>query len=475
MAQQRKQAGTVRKPSCPRAQATVTDADALRQALEWFACSNSFVDLRLHGNVGWCPVQLVVLAVLWVWSEQSTLTGAFAHALSLAGTMFGQTAVTTYQGLTGALKSYGKQLLPQLWSLFHGRMEECAGQHWRIGLWLALAVDGSRVSTPRTVSNEQAFSAKNYGHGGKAKSRKKWKNKKRRSKKLSEPVKPQIWLTLIWHMGLKMPWCWKTGPSTACERHHLQDMLKTYKFPENTLFCADAGFVGYEFWKDIHDRGHHFLIRVGGNVRLLRKLGHAQVRNDLVYVWPDAAQRKKQPPLLLRFIEFQGTRGKVYLVTNVLSQRELSLTQAKKLYRLRWGVELQFRAFKQTFGRRKLRSRTADNAQVELDWSLVGLWLIQLFAVKEQVKIHVPPEQSSVALALHVFQDAMRNWCAQTDACHALAERLRQATKDTYHRTAMKQARYHPNYKDKPGASKPIIVTASRAQIQAYQALDVAA
>ena len=37
---------------------------------------------------------------------------------------------------------------------------------------------------------------------------------------------------------------------------------------------------------------------------------------------------------------------------------------------------------------------------VELDWSLVGLWLIQLFAVKEQIKTDSPPEQSSVALAL---------------------------------------------------------------------------
>ena len=45
-------------------------------------------------------------------------------------------------------------------------------------------------------------------------------------------------------------------------------MLSQHKFPENTLFCGDAGFVGYDFWRAIHDQGNHFLVRVGGNVRL---------------------------------------------------------------------------------------------------------------------------------------------------------------------------------------------------------------
>jgi hypothetical protein len=132
---------------------------------------------------------------------------------------------------------------------------------------LALAVYGSRVTTRRTQSNEQAFSDRNYGQGNKDNSRNKWKNKKRRSKRLSEPVKPQIWLTLIWHMGLKLPWCWRTGPSTASERDHLLEMLTTLVFPKKTLFCADAGFVGYALWTAILDQKQNFLIRVGANIR----------------------------------------------------------------------------------------------------------------------------------------------------------------------------------------------------------------
>src|SRR6266480_4122484 len=101
-----------------------------------------------------------------------------------------------------------------------------------------------------------------------------------------------------------------------------------------------------------------------------------------------------------------------------------------QMYRLRWGIELQFRAFKQTFGRGKLRSRTADHALVELEWSLVGLWLVQLFAVKEQIRIDSPPRQSSVASALAVIHDSMRSSRCVVSDPRALARRLAAAVKD---------------------------------------------
>jgi hypothetical protein len=182
--------------------------------------------------------------------------------------MLGEAALTSYQGLSKALVTWTGPLLPLIQQRLHGLMEKIGGDYWRIDGWLPLAVDGSRVTTPRTKSNEANFSAAHYGKGRKARSRRKWKNKKRRSKPLSERVKPQIWLTLMWHMGLCMPWSWRTGPSNSSERGHFQEMLTTMIFPKNTLFCADAGFVGYELWKSIQDAGHHFLIRVGANVRL---------------------------------------------------------------------------------------------------------------------------------------------------------------------------------------------------------------
>jgi hypothetical protein len=111
-------------------------------------------------------------------------------------------------------------------------------------------------------------------------------------------------------MGLRLPWSWKMGPSDSSERGHFQEMLIHQSFPENTLFCGDAGFTGYDFWMSIMDHGHHFLIRVGANVRLLTKLGYyARECNRIVYVWPESAARKKQPPLVLRLIHLKSEKG----------------------------------------------------------------------------------------------------------------------------------------------------------------------
>ena len=144
------------------------------------------------------------------------------------------------------------------------------------------------------------------------------------------------------------------------------DMLETHVFPKNALFCGDAGFVGYDFWRAIHDRDYHFLMRVGGNVRLLKKLGYFRERDGIVYSWPDAAMKKKQPPLILRLLHFRDSRGgDLYLITNVLDVKRLSNQQASTIFRRRWGIEIQFRSLKQTFGRTKLRSRSPDSAAIE--------------------------------------------------------------------------------------------------------------
>ena len=424
---------------------SVNDGELLRRAIHWIAEERIFAKLPKHGNTSWSFSRLIALAVLWVWSDQSKLTDAFEDARNLSMNIFGQVALRSYQGMTEALVNWSGRLVPILWQRLHQLMQEVSGPYWRVGKWLPLACDGSRFSTPRTIDNERAFGIKNYGKGKTTKSRTKWKNKNKRTKALGHTIKPQIWLTMIWHMGLKMPWCWKTGPSNASERNHLTNFLESQKFPENTLFCCDAGFTGYELWNSIIRSGHQFLIRVGSNVHLLGKLATTRTYDDLVYLWPSEAARKKLPPLVLRLIKIQNEHGTMYLVTSVLNTRYLSDRTAMQLYKLRWGIELQFRSVKQTFGRRKLRSRTADNAVIELEWSLVGIWFIQLLAVKEQLKLDSPPERSSVAMALRVIRNAMRSWSTEAPTQQSLSKKLANAIKDDYHRTSSKDARYKPN------------------------------
>lgn len=458
-----------------------TNGDDLRRALDWIVNDKMFADVKLHGNVKWTAAAVVRLAVFWMWSNKDSLVDAAGDAMGCVKRIYRETVVRSYQTLVNALKRYSNKLLPILRSRMQNLMQQCDKVNYRVGIWLALAVDGSRVSVPRTLANEQQFCKPKKKKKGKKKKKKKRGRHAKGSKKAPthkkahydpQSVGPQMWLTMIWHIGQRVPWSWETGPSYSSERQHVLDMLKTQKFPKNTLFCGDAGFVGYDFWCAVAEQ-HHFLVRVGGNVRLLKKLAYVREHDGTVYSWPDAAMKKKQPPLVLRLLHFKDARNRsVYLVTNVLNKNRLSDRQASELYRRRWGIEVQFRSLKQTFGRTKLRSRTPENATVELDWSLVALWMVQLLALKEQAKAREPGEATSIAVVLKIVRQMMQRDADEPGRDESFRKQLAQAVTDTYERKSKKKSRNYPRRKEEPAPSKPIVKTATKEHKQQLKQIE---
>ncbi len=448
-----------------------------RDAMNWLLDEKIFDGIAIHGNTGWLPVDLSVLALLWMWSASPKLTDAFEDAAVQSKKIIGRVALSTYQGLAGALETWTPTFMPRLQIRLHELMEGFGRRYFRCGLWVAIAFDGSRATTPRTESNEQAFCAKNYGKGKTAKYRKKkTKGMRRRqnSKAKVQPQGPQIWITLMWHLGLGVPWCWRLGPSNSSERAHVMEMLMNGHFGKNTLFVGDAGFVGYEFWKQIIDQQHDFLVRVGGNVRLLRDLGfYTKRKKGIVYCWPNAAMSKKLPPLVLRLVKCKIGRRKVCMLTSVLEEQKLSTTEVVKLYKQRWGIELEFRALKQTFERRKLRSRKSERALVEMEWSIFAMTVIGLFALKQQLSSpDADPKKLSFAGSLRAVRRSLNQLTRRPADQSGLGELLKAALVDDYERSGSKAARYKPNNKDKPSCGLPKIMRATTAHRKKLKQLD---
>jgi hypothetical protein len=230
-----------------------------------------FTKDRVHGNVKWAPDQLAIQAVIWAWQDARFVTDEFTVALEVCGNLKLEQVARTYTAFMNALERYEKIFCLRLNQRFHALGREVAGRFWRDATWVLMGFDGSRVTTPRTVSNEKEFCAPNYGQGKTAKYRKKKSQGMRRrknEKNKPHPQAPQVWITMMWHMRLRLPWTWRLGPSNSSERAHVMEILKQEKFPKNTLFCGDAGFVGYDFWSAILAEGQ-FLVRVGANVSLL--------------------------------------------------------------------------------------------------------------------------------------------------------------------------------------------------------------
>jgi hypothetical protein len=130
-----------------------------------------------------------------------------------------------------------------------------------------------------------------------------------------------------------------------------------------------------------------------------------------------------------------GKNEKVWLLTSVLDRRELSNKAMAKLYKRRWGVELQFRALKQTFDRRKVRCRCPERVLTEIEWSIFGMAAVELMAIKEQMKdADARPEKLSFSQALTAVRHSLNNLTDCPAFLDDLKTGLRRALIDNYER-----------------------------------------
>lgn len=131
-----------------------------------------------------------------------------------------------------------------------------------------------------------------------------------------------------------------------------------------------------------------------------------------------------------------------------------------------WHTEVFFRTFKQTFGCRKLRSRSAENAKLELDWSLLGLWCVCLLGQRELAESGEDPAWLSAAAAIRAFQTMLRDYRVRPETREeSLWCSLQLALLDDYERTSSKTSRNYPRKKKRDRIHKPKISLATKEQI----------
>ena len=440
---------------------------ALQQALDWLLKPARLSNVVFRQECTWTAKGLIFAAILWAWSDEKTLTARFflARKVVVAMKILPQLPATSYQAFLKILTAWTTTLTLVLVAAFRRRMQTDLADRFPVHGYAVFGVDGSRLELPRTESNEQRFSPASARLRTGRKSRRTRSRASRARRAREKKVNsPQMWLTTMFHVGTGLPWDWRIGPSDSSEREHMREMIDA--LPADALVTADAGFVGYAYGKALLDSHRHFLIRVGANVRLLKNLGYAQEKNGLVYLWPDREAARNQPPLVLRLVVARGGRHPVYLVTSVLEEERLSDKQVVEIYALRWGIELFYRHFKQTFERRKLRSHSADNAAVEAIWSLLGLWAMALHTQAILARQSVPARRISVAKMLRAYRSALREYRSGPDPGESLRALVLEAVIDPYKR-ANKSSRDYPRKKQCHAIGAPEIRRATRDQINA--------
>lgn len=441
------------------ARSVPTNSVDLLNVLQWLISGVDFQRILFRKDCSWTPISLAWAALCWSWSGENNLVERFHCSQRLIQHMQGQRAkrATSYQAFVKLLRKWTKPLIEGLQTTLRLRMENLAPEDWRLYGFIVFGVDGTKVELPRTKSNQETCSVDRHA----SKSGRTRRHKSKDAASLKKAEHPALFLTTIFHVGLQLPWNWRIGPAYSSERAHALEMLP--QLPAGSLLTADAGFVGYPFVQEVMQQGHQLLIRVGSNVKLLKKLGYVRESEQTVYIWPNRAARKNQPPLVLRLVIVQGSRHPVYLLTSVTSQRTLTDLQVSKIYRSRWGIEVFHRHLKQTFGRRKLCSQCAANSVIELDWSVLGICAIGAYAVDQLQQSNTPPSKLSMAKALGAFRRIARDYLHPKRENESLTQLLTVAIKDGYTRKS-KANRGYPRKKTKPTPGKPLIKKALKKQ-----------
>ena len=305
------------------------------------------------------PLVWVLLTMTWCTGQSQEERFAAARAAYVAHHQHSRRPGTTLMGFLTAL---AKLPLPVLRALALG-VRQRLGELWveslRVGGWVPLACDGSRVECPRSEELQQRL-----GEAGKP------------------GAAPTVYLTTLVLLPLGVVWSWCWGKGTASEHHHLRQLLRT--LPRRALIVADACYLGYELFTAIQQAQAAFLVRLSSRAYLYttEQVPLAAWTEGLVYYWPTAVQEKGLPPIVARLLRIKGQKADVWLLTSVLEPQQLSRRTAGQVYRWRWRNEGLFRDYKRLVQKVKLSSRTVALVHREAEGSLLALQLLLALAVQ---------------------------------------------------------------------------------------------
>jgi hypothetical protein len=350
-------------------------------------------------------------------------------------------------GFGGFEKALAKLPMPVLRSLaaaIRRRVEAVFRDRWKVGGFIPLGCDGTRLACPRSEELEQRLGT--FGKEGSS---------------------PMIWNTSIVHLTLGFPLCWRWGKGgKASERAHLIQMLRW--LPAEVMLVTDAGYVGYEVARALMATTKlSFLIRMSSNATFYtdQNAPMSEFREGIVFYWPARQRDRGEPAIRGRLMRIHSHRHKVdvWLFTNVLDRQQLPVETAGLFYRLRWENEGFFRTYKRTLKKTTLMSRTLRLVHREAEASMIAT---QLLLCRGAMAMPAPKQGSLPVMCSprRVLLEARRDIAGRPSSREPFTARIARAQRERRSRTTPKQKREWPRRKDHKPPQPPILLRLTKSQ-----------
>ena len=315
-----------------------------------------------RSNPRWTLQPLILIWATMTWCAGPTDAERFATARTFYVRVDCPKRRRPGKHFSGFSKAVQRLPLPVWWAVCDAvRRQVFRGLSDRMVVdgWLALGCDGTRMEGPRSQQLED-----DLGQASKPGSA------------------PMLWITALVSLRTGVLWSWRLGTAKTGERQHLVDLLEDLPRAalSTVLLVCDAGYVGYDLIRTLLSQECSFLIRLSSQAQLYSDAGVEvrRFREGEFWYWTDKAEKKDAPPLRVRVIRVSSRRRKhdVWLVTNVLDSRRLSVAVAGRLYRMRWESECFFRSYKRVIKDVRLVSQTTAMLVREAEGSLLACQLL---------------------------------------------------------------------------------------------------
>ena len=157
---------------------------------------------------------------------------------------------------------------------------------------------------------------------------------------------------------------------------------RKFDFPKGSVIVFDKGYVDYEWFKTLTDKGIFFVTRLRANAiyevleEYAIKAGSGVLQDQDIQLSSAHAQKRGAPRLRRVVYHCQATDKTYEFLTNHF---QLSATTIAGIYKDRWQVELFFKAIKQSLSIRSFLG-TSRNAVMTQIWVALIVYLLVAYA-----------------------------------------------------------------------------------------------
>ena len=265
-----------------------------------------------------------------------------------------------------------RKLKPQLLAALLAMVGNTVGQkHAARLLWHGrriFAVDGMRHNLQRGADLAAHFGVPHGGHC------------------------PQMLVSTLYDVIGRFPVAATIAPGSSCERQELLKLIP--HLHKGDVIVLDRGYPSFEVLQALRDAGIEFVIRVPKSgsfdaIQVFRDSGGDDYR-VLVHPSP-AAARAGVESINLRCVSLEVGSDDPWLLLTSLRRSEITLSQMKQIYHLRWEIEEFYKLIKcDSVSLRQLHAKSVCGVEQELRAQLLLTAISRLLLVNAATEHDAP-------------------------------------------------------------------------------------